>query len=223
MTESEWLVSDDPDRMSEDLILGSRRKLRLFAVACCRRLPADVVDDDCRRCLDAAEASVDGRATAGDRRRAGDPMARLADRLEPAARAADARNDKSDRDYRVHHAAIACHTTAAVDPYYMRKAADLVQLAVTDRDAERRHQCALLRDIYGNPFRPPAFDPRWRTADALGLARGIYDGPAFDRLPLLADALMDAGCVDELVLGHCRSDGPHVRGCWVVDLVLGQE
>jgi hypothetical protein len=80
----------------------------------------------------------------------------------------------------------------------------------------------LIRDLFGNPFRPVAFDPRWRTADTVGLARGIYDERAFDRLPLLADALMDAGCADEQVLGHCRSEGPHVRGCWVVDLVLGK-
>jgi hypothetical protein len=80
-----------------------------------------------------------------------------------------------------------------------------------------------LRAIFGNPFRPVAFDPRWRTADAVGLARGIYDERAFDRLPLLADALMDTGCADEQMLEHCRSEGPHVRGCWVVDLVLGKE
>jgi hypothetical protein len=81
----------------------------------------------------------------------------------------------------------------------------------------------MLRCIFGNPFRPVAFDPSWRTADAIGLARGIYEDRAFDRLPLLADALMDAGCPDEQVIGHCRSEGPHVRGCWVVDLVLGKE
>jgi hypothetical protein len=80
-----------------------------------------------------------------------------------------------------------------------------------------------VRDIFGNPFRPVAFDPRWRSADAVGLARGIYDERAFERLPLLADALMDAECGDEQVLSHCRSEGPHVRGCWVVDLVLGKE
>ena len=72
--------------------------------------------------------------------------------------------------------------------------------------------------------RPPvAFDPRWRTADAVGVARAVDADGAFDRLPLLADALLDAGCDDEAVLGHCHSEGPHVRGCWVVDLVLGRE
>jgi hypothetical protein len=84
-------------------------------------------------------------------------------------------------------------------------------------------RAAWLRDLFANPFRPVAFDPRWRTEDTFGLARGIYEGRAFDRLPLLADALMDAGCADEQVLSHCRSEGPHVRGCWVVDLVLGKE
>jgi hypothetical protein len=98
-------------------------------------------------------------------------------------------------------------------------------ISVGDRayQAERSAQSALVRDIFGNPFRPVAFNPRWRTADVLGLARGIYEERAFDRLPLLADALMDAGCDPDDILTHCRSEGPHVRGCWVVDLVLGKE
>ena len=83
-------------------------------------------------------------------------------------------------------------------------------------------QAGLLRDVV-EPFRAAAWDPRWRTADAVGLARGIYEDRAFDRLPLLADALLDAGCDRGDILGQCRSDGPHVRGCWVVDLVLGKE
>jgi hypothetical protein len=90
--------------------------------------------------------------------------------------------------------------------------------------AERgRPMMAILRCVFGNPFRPVAFDPRWRTADAAGLARGIYEDRAFDRLPLLADALMDAGCADEQILAHCRSEGPHARGCWPVDLILAKE
>jgi len=65
--------------------------------------------------------------------------------------------------------------------------------------------------------------PSWLTADVVTLARGIYEDRAFDRLPLLADALMDAGCDDDQILAHCHGPGPHVRGCWVVDLVLGKE
>src|SRR5262245_38835167 len=90
-------------------------------------------------------------------------------------------------------------------------------------DSERATLVTVVRDIFGNPFRPLGFDPRWRTTDVLGLARAIYDDRAFHRLPLLADALMDAGCDHDDILAHCRGDGPHVRGCWVVDLVLGKE
>ena len=79
-----------------------------------------------------------------------------------------------------------------------------------------------LRDIAGNPFRLVTVEPGWRTHDVLGVAQAVYEDRAFDRMPLLADALMDAGCDDEQVLTHCRNAGPHVRGCWVVDLVLGK-
>ena len=78
----------------------------------------------------------------------------------------------------------------------------------------------LVRDIFGNPFRPVTFDPRWRTSDVVGLAQAICDDKAFERMPILADALMDAGCEEEQLIGHCRGEGPPVRGCWVVDLVL---
>jgi hypothetical protein len=79
----------------------------------------------------------------------------------------------------------------------------------------------LLRCIAGDPFRPAAFDARWRTPDAVALARAAHDGRAFDGMPVLADALMDAGCTDERVLAHLRDPGPHARGCWVLDAVLG--
>jgi len=91
------------------------------------------------------------------------------------------------------------------------------------RDEHLRLQATVFRDIVGNPLDPVPFDPRWRTEDTLGLARGIYEERAFARLPLLADALMDAGCDDDRLVGHCRSKGPHARGCWVVDLVLGKK
>jgi hypothetical protein len=108
------------------------------------------------------------------------------------------------------------------------------------QDAKRAHEralCVLIRDIFGNPFRPVAVAPEWLSPTAVALARGIYDEKAFDRLPILADALQDAGCEDERLLGHCRTNGrgdggepaggsprsmPHVRGCWAVDLVLGR-
>ena len=80
----------------------------------------------------------------------------------------------------------------------------------------------VIRDIFGNPFRPVTADPAWLTSDVVALATSIYAEKAFDRLPILADALQDAGCDNADVLDHCRSDGPHVRGCWVVDLLLGK-
>jgi hypothetical protein len=90
--------------------------------------------------------------------------------------------------------------------------------------AEWRAQGGMLRDLVGNPFRPVAVEPAWRTADVVLLAGGIYAERAFDRMPILADALQDAGCDSDDILDHCR--GPqavHIRGCWVMDLVLGKE
>ena len=82
---------------------------------------------------------------------------------------------------------------------------------------------SLINDIFGNPFRPVVFDPRWRSEAAVGLARTAYDTRNFSLLPILADALEEAGCDHADVLNHCRDPkGMHVRGCWVVDGVLGQ-
>jgi hypothetical protein len=83
-------------------------------------------------------------------------------------------------------------------------------------------RAALLREVFGNPFRPPVAAGDWRTPDALVLARGIYDEQAFDRLPILGDALEEGGCFDPAVLDHCRAPGLHVRGCWLVDLLLSK-
>jgi hypothetical protein len=80
----------------------------------------------------------------------------------------------------------------------------------------------LLRDLFGNPFRPVTFSPEWRTDTVLALARGMYVSRDASALPILADALQEAGCDNEDILRHCRSEGPHVRGCWVCDLVLGK-
>jgi hypothetical protein len=93
--------------------------------------------------------------------------------------------------------------------------------------AEHEHeaiQADLIRDVFGYPTRKPVpFDSAWRTDTAVALAKGIYEQQAFDRMPILADALQDAGCEDDSVLAHCRAAERHVRGCWVLDLVLGYE
>ena len=92
------------------------------------------------------------------------------------------------------------------------------------RDEERIAHCSLLRDIFGNPFRPVAFAPEWRTDTAVAFARTMYESRDFSAMPILADALQDAGCDSDDILAHCRDTSlTHVRGCWVADLVLGKE
>jgi hypothetical protein len=82
---------------------------------------------------------------------------------------------------------------------------------------------AAVQDVFGNPFRPVTFSHSWRTDTAVALARQMYESRDFSAMPILADALQDAGCDSDDILTHCRSAGPHVRGCWVVDLVLRKQ
>jgi hypothetical protein len=103
------------------------------------------------------------------------------------------------------------------DPPAMRPRAGLVTFSRIDRIR------GLMRDVLFDLGQPVKVSNRWRTADVMGVARGIAEDAAFDRLPVLADALMDAGCEEESIIGHCRIDGPHVPGCWVVDRILGKE
>jgi hypothetical protein len=92
-------------------------------------------------------------------------------------------------------------------------------------EREQLVHAALLHDIFGNPFRPAAVDPTWLTWNCgtmVKLTKGIYDDRRFADLPILADALEEAGCQDQTILDHLRSPGPHVRGCWPLDLILGR-
>jgi hypothetical protein len=113
---------------------------------------------------------------------------------------------------------------------------DELDLAIQAADAVPNHvwqdawdsitphrQVQVLQDLFGNPFRPARIVPSWRTPNVVNLAQEIYDNRAFDRLPSMADALVDAGCDNQEILAHCRGPGPHVRGCWAVDLLLGKE
>ncbi|HVL14590.1 MAG TPA: hypothetical protein VM529_18600 [Gemmata sp.] len=90
------------------------------------------------------------------------------------------------------------------------------------RAVEARSQAQLLRDIFGNPFRPATLDSSWLTSTVAALTQQMYESRDFSAMPILADALQDAGCTSDDILNHCRGDGPHVRGCWVVDLVLSK-
>ncbi|HEY3788803.1 MAG TPA: hypothetical protein VGL71_08115 [Urbifossiella sp.] len=90
----------------------------------------------------------------------------------------------------------------------------------------RDHRDALLvaptRDIFGNPFRPVAINSDWRSSTVISLAREMYVSRDFSMMPILCDALQDAGCENADILDHCRGNDPHFRGCWVIDLILGK-
>jgi hypothetical protein len=94
------------------------------------------------------------------------------------------------------------------------------------RSAASARQCAILRDVFGNPFQaPPTVDPSWllwNDAVVPKMAQSIYEERAFERLPILADALEEAGCGNAGLLDHCRQPAGHVRGCWAVDALLGK-
>ena len=136
---------------------------------------------------------------------------RSADGLATADEQLFAEDHANDRGNRVGWAPL-------VEGYW--EAVEAARVAGEDRDEPA--QCMLVRDIFGNPFRPVMVDPSWLTSTVVSLAAGIYADCAFDRMPILADALQDAGCDNEDMLNHCRGAGPHVRGCWVVDLLLGK-
>jgi hypothetical protein len=96
------------------------------------------------------------------------------------------------------------------------------------RGAERKLLAQLVREVVGNPFCPPRFEPAWRTSTVVRVAQGIFEDRAFDGMPALADALLDADCDEESILRHCRGTElhareqvPHQRGCWVLGLILG--
>jgi hypothetical protein len=242
MTAAEWDACDDPTLMLRFLDdKASGRKVRLAACACVRRMWRLLADARLRCAVEVTERFADGEATPEeldaarwDAARAdydvgigvGTPMP-FAEEMaaEWAARAALAvvRSDAelaeaSWQSYAATAVAAEAGGAFAVDE------AGGGAFAVADR-GERKAQVALLRDVFGNPFRPIALDASWLAWNdgAIGkLARSIYDERAFSGLPLLADALEDAGCTDADILTHCREQGEHVRGCWAVDLLIGK-
>ncbi|MDY3562227.1 hypothetical protein R5W23_003689 [Gemmata sp. JC673] len=236
MTEAEWLAATEPRGVLESWSQPtSERKIRLFCCACCRRIWPLITAPESRKAVEVSEALADGRAREG--RRAAANLAATAvarrERSWPFAAAEEA----SKRLIRAYRKSPALATWAARTAYYAHEAAYLgtyYAVGTNDRaafdsgnvarQAEQAAQIALLRDIFGNPFRPVPFSPSWRTDTVLALARRVYESRDFSAMPILADALQDAGCDSPDVLAHCRDpQGTHVRGCWVVDLVLEKE
>jgi hypothetical protein len=215
MTEDEWLASTDAKALLA-FVKGkiSERKLRLFTCACGRRKlerlysrsdPRFVAvmaryDDRDRRILDVEERYADGAVS----------MEALVAVYEEAG------NDPTD-------ALDAAYFDPYLDAYYVD--ADFVDHCGTTPAEVQSVQCKLLHDIIGNPFQPTLVDPSWgkcTDVPVLKMAQAIYDRRSFGDLWVLAIVLEEAGCTNAQVLHHCREPGPHVRGCWVVDLVLGK-
>jgi hypothetical protein len=224
MTEADWLAGVDPRPMWNYVrASASRRKRTLINCACAWHLLPWATDPCVRQAIERAERYADGGL-------ADSTLWKWANRVQ---RICNAVLEAPGRDPKAWSAAyvasVACHPPEWGSVSWVGLENHSREFGQADifppgwLGEAKRTGGIVLRDVLGNPFQPVAIDPQWRTADVLALARGIYEDRAFDRLPLLADALMDAGCDEEQLLAHCRSEGPHVRGCWVVDLVLAKE
>jgi hypothetical protein len=210
MTEEEWLACSDPSGLGE-FLRGrvSERKRRLVASACCRQDWHLLADERSKQAVIAAEKYADLIVSEEERAEA------ERDANEAARHAGSGRTWFAARSAKM----------AAARRLPLQLILDRIAPMVTstqERNVARQQTCEVIRDVVGNPFRPVSVPPHWLTPAVVGLAGGIYDDRAFDRLSILADALLDAGCENDQLLSHCRSAGPHVRGCWVIDLLLGK-
>jgi hypothetical protein len=232
MTEAEWLAGTDPEPMA-DFVAGraSDRKVRLFACACCRRV-WHLIPPYHRRTVEVAERFADGLATREELR-----QSYQITRETPADDEGDFDPAAEGEDYDEFCVPWpSSATTATAFPPGCWDELDAsywsARLAAWGRPGpeyqkEREAHAHLLRDVFGNPFRPvPAPPPAvlaWNDGTAVKLAQAVYEERAFDRLPIVADALEEAGCADAELLGHLHGPGPHARGCWALDLLLGKE
>jgi hypothetical protein len=231
MTEEEWLGATETRQMLE-LVRekGSDRKCRLFSVACCQEYRDRLTDERSRNAVDVAERYADGGASEEELRLAETSAREAARSLNEHYSFAGAAAEAAS--HRVQPPEHGWAGGSTVDWYMYSKYWEAVSefiawfshLSFEQYPPMSRHHCDLLREIFGNPFQPVAFDSAWRTSDVMLLARGSYEEKAFDRMPILADALQDAGCTSADVLNHLRDPhATHVRGCWALDRVLEKE
>ena len=214
MTEIEWESSTDPAPMLQ-FVRGkaSDRKLRLFAAAAFGRLTALLPDPRQRRGIEVLEELAEGTVTLDACRgiayavRHAIPPDEWTPGLPPPTVHSHYTALMLFREFR--SSSIGLHAVHAAD-------------GLADGAGERHDQARLMRCIFGNPFRSKTVDVRWLDPAVVSLARAIYEGRAFDRLPILAEALEANKCDDSDVLTHCRGEGPHIRGCWVIDALLGK-
>jgi hypothetical protein len=232
MTEAEWNACGKPQEMLKFLRgKTSARKLRLLAVACCRRIWSVLSDERARKSVEAAEAAADCETMR--------PV--LAESRKHAIRARHAAHRRwmavGHPDEGAAYTTVCAFEAAArvsfasawTASFYLFSSCSAAE-AKSRNDTEARSrietaQCGLVRDIFGNPFCFVPVNPVWLTWNSglvIKLAKRNYDERAFGDLPILADAIEDAGCTDAAILDHLRGPGPHVRGCWVLDLILGK-
>jgi hypothetical protein len=228
VTEKQWLGKVDFDLFHEacEWLLEAKknhRKLRLWSCACCRRLAGHLADKRSWDALEVAERMADGLADKGEVqkvRKAAALVSQVRQRLHgtPAEWAANVAR------FLLHPSAAEASQTAAV-----RSSIARAESGATTREAEDRLQFELLRDIFGNPFHPVSISPIWLTPTVKNLATAAYDNRTLPagtldtaRLAVLADALEEVGCDNADILSHLRGPGVHVRGCWVMDLLLGK-
>jgi hypothetical protein len=223
MTEAEWVTAIAPRSMLEWLCRSaSDRKMRLFACACARRIWAAV--EECRgsaifSAVTLTEAFVDGKATGRDLATARANLCGVGE-YSPFSCALNAGSATIEME--ALKAALGA-SNQSVMGFAMLAREEQRRAAIAAQQAELLRQTAVVRDIFGNPFRPVKFDAAWRTSTAVALAQQMYEARDFSAMPILADALQDAGCDVDDVLNHCRDEKQlHVRGCWVVDYVLGK-
>lgn len=242
MDETGWLECDDWHPRVSFLLEGAvlkrkalERKLRLFGCACCRRMWHLFVNEEQRRAVEIGELFADGQANAANRAAAKKGVGRSSAKeggLSESMREAAKEVVTAYPNYLNLSAASSVAGAAAFDAQQRSRAegaSEAVHHAAWDRGhaTAQAEQCQLLRDIFGNPFHAVASNLASHLPVVLSLAEAAYEdrilpGGTLDpaRLAVLADALEDAGCADPAILGHLRGSGPHVRGCWAVDLLL---
>jgi hypothetical protein len=214
----------------------NQRLLYLTAVAFCRRVERLFPDPCCHRVLQVAEAYAEGIATLEELETAHEDVEAVDDSNLPALAAAavwaafwlNQDDSKVGRamemliDVAGYRAAVTAGVLAAHGNVAAGRAVWQHPAFIAGKEEEGRALCDLIRDVLGNPFQAVEVNAewlRWNNGLAVQMAEVITNERAFDRLPILADALEEAGCPEETILSHCRSPGPHVRGCWVLDLV----
>ncbi len=250
MDEAEWLACENPEPMLE-FLKGkvSERKLRLFACACCRRIWQHLYDRGSRKLVEVSEEYADGRGSSRKLNSAwekadfafqGIHLSGGGDVDQNPAQAVLGLGVDLDFNFAAEMAAATFGAVARGEAYeriWQTPGKDHAARWAEDdavRQAagaeEEQTQANLLRDLFGDPFCPTSFDPAWRTSRVVSLAQAAYEErllPAgtldTQRLAILSDALEDAGCDNADILSHLRGPGPHVRGCWVMDAILGKE